>query len=572
METKIKIKHQTGSKAGQIEEFAATGGELLIGRGNKCRIQYDPDIDDVVSREHAILSADAAEADTYWIEDRNSSNGLYVNGKQVWGKVKIYAGDTVEVGAKGPTFIFDLDPRPESHIKKTQVINIAPIKPTSVNEAVAAAAAEEEPQATPQPVGKQGVGKETVQRIVLEERRKNKTSTLLMVASICLLVVAGGIFLYKKNVAVGEDAQGRIGLIGSEIERLKDTVGKVIDDKTSPTAKTPTQIAAENSDKVVFIEMAWKLIYTRTGEDLGQLLLPVVIDGVKRLAGAFMQTAQGIEPVLITRSMDPNANIEPIRGLGSGTGFVIAPDGFIITARHVASNWFVGYSFPPSTFPGVLINSERKIIAKSVITEDMVSNWIPANAQNINYEVAGKLVEGTNTYLDVTFARNDLRMPAKVARISNKHDVAMIKVDIPQVLEAVTMHDNYSEIRTGDVVTVMGYPGASPGQLSQIASNDYFNRNPQLVTVPVPTLSQGNIGRLIKGNTQTTSGNYFSIFGDSYQLTINSTGPGNSGGPLFDDQGRVTGIFNAGNGVISYAVPIRYALELMGTSAVIDSK
>jgi S1-C subfamily serine protease len=94
----------------------------------------------------------------------------------------------------------------------------------------------------------------------------------------------------------------------------------------------------------------------------------------------------------------------------------------------------------------------------------------------------------------------------------------------------------------------------------------------QLVTVPVPTLSQGNIGRLIKGSAVTESGNYYSIFGDSYQLTINSTGAGNSGGPLFDDQGAVIGIYNAGNTTISFAVPIRYGSELMGTTAVIDSK
>jgi S1-C subfamily serine protease len=202
----------------------------------------------------------------------------------------------------------------------------------------------------------------------------------------------------------------------------------------------------------------------------------------------------------------------------------------------------------------------------------MVSNWVPAAAMNINNRNAAKVVEGTNMYIDVTFARNDLRIPSKVVRISNKHDVAMIKVDIPKVLATADLYDNYDQIKTGDVVTVMGYPGASPDQLSLTMSNDYFNSNPQIVRVPVPTLSQGNIGRLIKGSSQTASGNYFSTFGDSYQLTINSTGPGNSGGPLFDDYGRVIGIFSAGNQVVTFAVPIKYGMELMGTESVIDSK
>jgi pSer/pThr/pTyr-binding forkhead associated (FHA) protein len=136
MEPKIKIKHQTGSKAGQSEEFALSIGDIKIGRGSKCHIQYDPDLDDMVSREHAVISKDPKESDTFWIEDLGSSNGLFVNSKQVLGKVKVYAGDTVQFGAQGPTLLFDLDPRPESHIKKTQVVNIPPVKPTTVNKTV----------------------------------------------------------------------------------------------------------------------------------------------------------------------------------------------------------------------------------------------------------------------------------------------------------------------------------------------------------------------------------------------------------------------------------------------------
>ena len=54
---------------------------------------------------------------------------------------------------------------------------------------------------------------------------------------------------------------------------------------------------------------------------------------------------------------------------------------------------------------------------------------------------------------------------------------------------------------------------------------------------------------------------------DVYQLTANATGAGNSGGPVFDTDGKVTGIFYAGtyNGgaTVTYAVPIRYGKELM---------
>ena len=53
-----------------------------------------------------------------------------------------------------------------------------------------------------------------------------------------------------------------------------------------------------------------------------------------------------------------------------------------------------------------------------------------------------------------------------------------------------------------------------------------------------------------------------------YQLTVNATAQGNSGGPVFDDQGLVIAIYTWGNQRLSGAVPIRYGIELMGVSPV----
>ena len=82
---------------------------------------------------------------------------------------------------------------------------------------------------------------------------------------------------------------------------------------------------------------------------------------------------------------------------------------------------------------------------------------------------------------------------------------------------------------------------------------------PQVTTIPTPTVTAGNIGRIVPASSDKT--NTFSGFGDSYQLTINATGAGNSGGPMFDDEGNVIGIYYAGNRMrgtqISFAIPIK---------------
>jgi hypothetical protein len=150
----------------------------------------------------------------------------------------------------------------------------------------------------------------------------------------------------------------------------------------------------------------------------------------------------------------------------------------------------------------------------------------------------------------------------------------MVKVDMPESLPKVTLYDNYDSIQAGDQITVMGYPAVSPDQYVGTASNDPFNRNPQWIKVPSPTVTTGNVGRVLKARAEGVDG-YVSQFGDSYQLTINATGGGNSGGPALDDQGRVVGIYYASrsetNGPrISFAVPIRYGMELMGRTPVLQ--
>lgn len=66
--------------------------ELMIGRGEKCRLVLD---DTYISTVHARIFS---KGDTYMLEDLGSTNGTYLNRRRVTSPVEIHRGDQVKIG------------------------------------------------------------------------------------------------------------------------------------------------------------------------------------------------------------------------------------------------------------------------------------------------------------------------------------------------------------------------------------------------------------------------------------------------------------------------------------------
>jgi serine protease Do len=549
------IRHLSGSKANQVEEFDFKRPELTLGRATTCDVQFDPEQDAVVSREHARIVKDSAAGLQFSLVDNNSRNGVFVNKIRVKGTQPLHVGDEVQLGQNGPTFQFDLSPRPAELMPATRVISVgAAAKPTSeVSLAEVLTGADEVPPKT-------ALGKQTVERMLVAERRNSQRTVLFSLAGLVILVGTLG-YLFRDKIGKTESTTIVVG----------DTARRAPD-----TRLLPEQIAKANEDKVVFIEFGYQLIYTPTGDEVYHQYIPMKDrQGNVREVAAYIEVAPGVVEPLLGLKKSVQAG-RPIAMSGaSGTGFVVSPDGFILTNRHVAASWNSYYSFPEDAFPGVLFRNTNGNWDIDQTTQVEPFRWVPSETQFFGQKpISGKNLEGRNTYLDVTFAKNDLRAPAQLVRISNKHDVAMIKVELPESLPYVKLKDAEATVAPGQEVTVMGYPGISPDVVVANRSNDFSNRTSQVVTVPDPTVTSGNIGRIIRGRTAGKTDDYYSVFGDYYQLTINATGSGNSGGPLFDREGNAIGIFSASTSSqdatrITFAVPIRYGMELMGTSKVV---
>lgn len=557
MSTKIEhyvIRHSSGTKSNQVEEFDFNKQSLSIGRAAGSDIQYDPEQETIVSREHGKIEKVGSDPLQFVIIDNNSRNGIFVNKNRVKGSHPLNPGDEVQLGQNGPVFTFDIHPRPQDMMQATRVVEIpTSIKATTVSGVQTGISRAEEPVKT-------GIGKQTVERMLQSERKKSKNTLAFVILG--LLIAAGALgYIFKDKL----------------FKTTNNTV--VIGDTTSSNKKTPEQINKENADRVVQIEYAWQLYDVATNDELWHLYIPVKQqDGTTQYMAAYIENAQGqIEPYIDTKK---NVDVGAPIGLASGiaSGFVVSNDGFILTNRHVGAGWNTRYDFPESAFPGVLVryvNDRATIVPNYLVNFQDVFGWVPAEASVAGGYSAWKgSIKGRNTYMNVIFAGTSLRRPVVSSTPSDEHDVAMIKVEMPQSLSKVTMKDDYKDVQPGQSVVVMGYPGVAPQEFVMRNSKDPFNQNAQLTSIPTPTVTPGSIGRIVPASSAPNAKTItYSTFGDSYQLTINATGPGNSGGPLFDDEGNVIGIFYAfkkdfAGTNISFAVPIKYGLELMGVTKV----
>ena len=537
---KVIIEHVQGSKASQREEFNLdTLTEIVIGRDPSVSVLYDANRETLVSRRHTRIVQSPKDPNIFTIEDLNSRNGTYVNGTKVIGAQRLYPGDQVEIGKGGPKLKFTL--YPESNL----YTEAAGVPETSW--APKSSASSQDDSNYAMSVGdRSGADRAAVsprEARILETKKKNRR--FLTGIGVLAVLVSAVLFLLNRPEF-------------SQLTPVPDSFA------TGSSELEVSEIASQTKGAVVYIEAGWKLIFTSTGQQLYHYHFNTEEHG-RVPAFVRIPLSDGsvrLEPYLTT---EPRRGV-PIGGEHRGTGFIVSEKGHILTNRHVAASWETQYGFPEGSRRGYLVDRKGQIQMsngqRSVV--DAPKNWVPARSKQAGHILQGGF-EGRNDYLYVTLATQSQRHAANLTSVSDVHDAAAIKIDLPIDLEHIKYEDNYDSIEAGEEVVVVGYPAVSPAVYGVVRSQDTFNRESRVRVIPDPTITQGIVSRVIRGYPQSESSEQlYSNIGDVYQLDINATGAGNSGGPVLNKSGEVIAIFFAGNSTITFAVPIRYGLEVLG--------
>lgn len=609
---RMLIKHLSGSKANQVEEFALKyHNELIFGREAPSTVKYDPDRDDLVGRQHAKISRDPNDPNGFLVEDMNSRNGTFLNKQRISGAMKVRPGDLVQLGAGGPEFQFDVEPRPAGASKATRIAEVPGMGKsapetrqviTNVSGSGMSGSIPTAPQGTTKPPGT--VGKATVERMIshtVSETKKSqgrKFGVIGGAAALAVLIlfgaVIGGAYYYnskqqKQNEEATRQTQEAAQQAKDEAASKQAALEKQMADDKANAAVDPGTITEKYGNTVVKIDVTWHLYDAATNKQLYHQYIPndmrvlaaILKVSPPKVPGKINPQAGSVIPLYLTvKDSQGHTTYEPLlttepqtdgvdnAGIGAkiyGSGFIVSNDGFILTNRHVGASWMTIYEFDPNKTPeGLVINPDGSLAANQLFPPP--PHWVPSQTKQNGRQYSGTIA-GTDDSLVVSFNGKENRIQAQFVSNSPRHDVALLKIPLPGQVNKVELNDNYESLKRGEQVTVMGYPMASPDVVGIIKSKDVFNNETDVIGIPQVTVTNTNIANILRGSDKPGEDQTVSQFGDVIQLATNTTGHGNSGGPVFDSKGRVIGIFFAGSTVagtsITYAVPIRFGMELL---------
>jgi serine protease Do len=585
--TRIVIRHLSGSKANQIDQFDLAGlKEITLGRNPESTVAYDRQRDDEVSRQHAVIRINTDKELYFRIADLNSSNGTLLNGERIGGEVELLPDDVVELGSGGPKFTFDVQPRPASLPSRTRTMGAVDAAATRIVAAAQADATAERnlvpdtqqrsaaaltSAASAAPTQAKGpVGRATILRLLSEERRSSRQIWIAALAAVVVLAITGGGAIYWHSQTVANQLQLQVAAQAARAEAIRTEAADAL---AKQGGLTPADIK-RLGDATVYIHNQWQLYDRDSNRPIFQKMTKVGDEWLP----AYVRMDDGRLVRWLTLDNDKDNFYKPVGKDHSGSGFVIGEQGFILTNKHVAAGWTSEYEdFPYYNWTRGSVYSlrqpDRHDTERNVNLVRSLTDWVPESGGYIfesarPYPISNSVRDffGRNEVLTVQFPGTRISINASLLRTSIDADVAEIKIESTQLVSKLELADDNS-VQIGQKIVLLGYPGVSQETIAVQQSSEGGRVRERTVYIPEPTVTEGIVAKMPTKKDRRDQGDVttYGTTGDTYQLDI-FAGPGHSGGPVLGSDGKVIALLSLVSTTaqhVSFAVPVSYVRELL---------
>lgn len=193
---RILIRHTSGIRANQVDEFSAEDfKEIVAGRDQTATVRFDPEREDLVSRQHTRIYPDPNSPGELLITDLQSRNGTFVNRQRINAPTRLHHGDVVQLGPNGPEFRLEMDPPPASTARATRMATSGSLAPKATRVA-----------AMPDGLSPRPIGRATVERMLDDtfgkvKRESGKTLWAGVAAVILIVLLGAGTYAYLHHSA-----------------------------------------------------------------------------------------------------------------------------------------------------------------------------------------------------------------------------------------------------------------------------------------------------------------------------------------------------------------------------------
>ncbi len=301
------------------EDLVGAGREIVVGRDAACTIPLRTVADTVVSKRHALVRFDEAGAAT--ILDAGSTNGTFVNGRQLQGPAPLALGDRIMLGWHGP--LFEVRSLGAATMAEGQGAAYRPElqPPKSLAGMLQVARGDAR-----RPGGAGGGGGAAAWVRAMARQLAHESSALLRTAAVGVIVVLVVLLalVYRASERANAAAQARLAAAERAFATQLRTSNEAQRHAAAEIARLQREIAEARSSSVP--RAVVDSLESRLREEEGRAAS--VSDGTADFSRVATENQAAVGLVIVRYAADSVM----------GTGFVITPSGFLLTNGHVVQD------------------------------------------------------------------------------------------------------------------------------------------------------------------------------------------------------------------------------------------